>query len=801
LGRGGMGIVYRAVQTSLNRPVALKMTLAHIPATDEYLERFKKEAESYAELNDRHFVQIYEFGESKGRPYMALEFVQGGSLEQYRQGEPQLVEFSAKLVETLARTMHKAHAAGLVHRDLKPHNVLLTPEGMPKITDFGLVKRQNQESEMTEQGRVMGTASYMAPEQSRGQEVGPPADTHALGAILYCLLTGRPPFLAATVYDTIIQVRNEAPVAPSRLRPGVPADLETICLKSLEKEPAKRYSSAAELAGDLRRYLEGRPIVARPVSPAERSWRWAKRNPWLAGLGTSVAVLLVTIAVVSSVMSWRLTVQKTAALHNAEVAKIAKGEAEVAEGIATDQGFISLELVRNVLTNIGDALRNSAAQLELKKRIIELTKPSLDKIVEQMEANPLVGRTQAMVWQRLGDVYREAGLVQEAAGHFDRTHGMLQKLALENPEDPVHQQNLAVIVNKLAEVHKRLGNTIQSRDFYQQGLDYYTRWAEMRPGDDLPQQRVAEAHVWLGKINFTLGDPAAALQSYENSRVEWRKVPDLFKLSEVYRQLADLEQKLGQTHYQLGNQAEAERFLGRALQKRQDMVQSKRTDNRVDDLCRSRLALGDFYLAGQKDANKAWAQYKPAAAEFQQLWETDQEDARKRTALAAAHYRLGAAVDRTAQLGAKLNDVDAEDAQQYFKKSCELREALAQIDPADMQAKIEWALALARCGRSVEAETVADELVEKGEGNPRLLSQAAATYALCLSAADDTLMARYREKAIKTLKQCIEAGWKDEVALQDDPDLDPIRNEPEFIQLQKDLQASAAKAADTPSAS
>ena len=813
LGRGGMGIVYRAVQTSLNRPVALKMILDHAAASDEYVDRFEKEARAVAELNDPRFVQIYDFGISDGRPYMALELVEGGSLEEVRQNEPQAVDFSARTVEILARAMQAAHSAKLVHRDLKPHNVLIDHDGTPKITDFGLIKRQDQETEMTEHGRVMGTASYMAPEQSRGSaDVGPAADLHSLGGILYCLLTGRPPFLASTAYDTILQVRNDAPVAPSQLRRDVPRDLETICLKCLQKETHKRYASAADLADDLRRYLEGRPIIARPVSATERSWRWAKRNPWVAGLGTSVAVLLVAIATVSSGMLWWLAIvngelqEKTGvAEHRATEATIARDDAEIAQTNAekaektkTDQLFLSLDMVRDLFTKIYTKLRDSPAEFELQQQIIELTKPSLVMIAAQEEDNPLVGRTQAMFWQRLGDVSRAGGLVAQAAVQFDRTRGIVEELATENPNDPAHQWNLAVIVNKLAEVHRRLGNTIRSRDFYQLGLEYYTRWSEMRPRRIVGQRRVAEAHGLLGRINFILGDPQTALKSYENSRVQWKKLPlEVLRLATVFRQLGDLEQRLGETHYQLGSDAEAERFLLRALVKRESMLKSKRTSGRVDDLCRIRLALGDFYLAGQRDAKKAWAQYKPALVDFEQLLEADKEDARRCTAVAAVEYRLGATLLRAGQWDVRLDGVASDDAQRHFERSRELRDGLAQIDPANMEAKIQWALALARCGQAAQAEAVADELVANGKANPRLLSQAAATFALCRDDDDDQLNDRCRKKAIQTLKQCIEAGWKDAVALRDDPDFDPIRSDPAFAQLHQDLQASAAGTPDT----
>src|SRR5262245_4003610 len=236
LGRGGMGVVYKARQVGLNRLVALKMVLAGGYAGPEALARFRSEAEAIAALQHPNIVQIHEVGESGGLPYFSLEYCPGGSLAQKLDGTPLPPKQAAELVETLARAMHAAHQAGVVHRDLKPANVLLAADGTPKVTDFGLAKRLDTGDGPTKSGAVMGTPSYMAPEQAAdGKAVGPAADVYALGAILYELLTGRPPFRAATSLDTILQVVSEDPVPPSRLNAQAPRDLETACLKCLEK--------------------------------------------------------------------------------------------------------------------------------------------------------------------------------------------------------------------------------------------------------------------------------------------------------------------------------------------------------------------------------------------------------------------------------------------------------------------------------------------------------------------------------------------------------------------------------------
>jgi tRNA A-37 threonylcarbamoyl transferase component Bud32 len=307
LGRGGMGVVYKARQTKLDRTVALKMILAGAHATSEDLLRFRSEAEAIARLQHPNIVQISEVGEHEGMPFFSLEYCPGGSLERKLTGTPLPAGQAAALVEQLARGTHAAHEKAVVHRDLKPANVLLSEEGTPKVSDFGLAKKLDAAGH-TQSGVVMGTPSYMAPEQAsgRGHEVSPPTDVWALGAILYECLTGRPPFRAATTMDTLMQVIHEEPVPPGRLAPKLPRDLETICVKCLQKQPGRRYASALDLADDLRRFQNGEPIVARPVSKVERAAKWARRRPaaaallivsivsvlLLAGVGTIFLVIL-----------------------------------------------------------------------------------------------------------------------------------------------------------------------------------------------------------------------------------------------------------------------------------------------------------------------------------------------------------------------------------------------------------------------------------------------------------------------------------------------------------------------------
>ena len=286
LGRGGMGVVYRARHVALNRTVALKMLLSGAYAAAGALARFRREAEAVAGLRHPHIVQVYDVGQVEGRPYYTMEFVEGGSLAEHLGGVPQTAARAAALTATLAEAVHAAHAGGIIHRDLKPANVLLRADGTPAVTDFGLARDIGGDPTITLSGVRIGTPSYMAPEQAAGRarSIGPATDVYALGAVLYELLTGRPPFRGENALETERQVLEEEPAPPRRLNAKVSRDLETICLKCLAKEPGGRYPSAAALAEDLRRFQRGEPISARPAGVLRRSMKWVRRRPAAATL-------------------------------------------------------------------------------------------------------------------------------------------------------------------------------------------------------------------------------------------------------------------------------------------------------------------------------------------------------------------------------------------------------------------------------------------------------------------------------------------------------------------------------------
>src|SRR5262249_54587802 len=297
--RGGMGIVYRARQISLDRIVALKMLLFGPLASPEFVKRFRAEASAAASLQHPNIVAIHEVGVHQGQQYFAMDYVEGQSLAKLLANGPLPATRAAHYLKTIAEAIHYAHERGILHRDLKPSNVLIDPNDQPRVTDFGLARRIEGDSELTMTGQVLGSPNYMPPEQAAGKrgKLSRRSDVYSLGAMLYHLLTGRPPFVGEALTDTLEQVLNSEPVGPRLLNPAVPRDLQTICLKCLEKESGKRYATAQDLSFELGRFLNDEPIQARPISRAERVWRWCRRKPALAGTLAAAQLLLLALLI------------------------------------------------------------------------------------------------------------------------------------------------------------------------------------------------------------------------------------------------------------------------------------------------------------------------------------------------------------------------------------------------------------------------------------------------------------------------------------------------------------------------
>ena len=336
IGHGGMGVVYLARHTKLNRLVALKLLLLGQFSSEQAVKRFQREAQAAAALRHPNIVGLHEVGEVEGQHYFTMELVEGRNLASLLRDGPLPPRLAAEYGHALAQGVSAAHAAGIIHRDLKPANILIDLFNQPRITDFGLAKRIDGSGDMTLTGHLLGSPNYLAPELAAGQEqaCGPGTDIFSLGAILYECLTGRPPFLGSTMQETLLRVRDAEPVSPRVLNPKLPRDLETICLKCLEKEPAKRYATAKDLGDELNRFLNDEPIQARPATPLERGWRWCRRKPALAGAYGIVLVLLLALGLGGPIAAYRINQERKIAQSEAQRAQSEADRANVMESEA-----------------------------------------------------------------------------------------------------------------------------------------------------------------------------------------------------------------------------------------------------------------------------------------------------------------------------------------------------------------------------------------------------------------------------------------------------------------------------------
>jgi tetratricopeptide (TPR) repeat protein/predicted Ser/Thr protein kinase len=455
LGRGGMGVVYKAEQIGLNRLVALKMILSGEYAGREDLARFRLEAEAAAKLQHPGIVQVYEIGETDGRPFFCLEFVDGAPLDKKLAGAPQPARQAAELVEKLARAMAYAHERHIIHRDLKPANILVTAAGEPKITDFGLAKRLDAPDLQTQTGSVMGTPGYMAPEQAHGRikQIGPASDVYSLGAILYETLTGRPPFKGESILDTLDQVRTLEPQPPSRLRPKMPHDLETICLKCLHKEPGKRYPAAGDLADDLRRYLNGEPILARRTPAWERAWKWARRRPAWAAL--TAAVALFVLLLIGGGYVW--AAEEGRLLHVASTERDRANQERDRANRARIDAVQSAEDARQALKEVSvvfaeQHLDRVPGMDYMRLQLLARVRRYYEGFLHAQADDANRRREAGDAYVQVGDLERQLGKYSDAEQSYRGALGYLRKLQDESPNDVRTGHDLAVCLGNFGQL-------------------------------------------------------------------------------------------------------------------------------------------------------------------------------------------------------------------------------------------------------------------------------------------------------------------------------------------------------------
>jgi tetratricopeptide (TPR) repeat protein len=621
LGQGGMGVVYHAWQVSLQRPVALKMIRSAGGVEPAGQGRFRVEAEAVARVRHQNIIQIYEVGDYQGQGYCSLEFVDGGSLAQRFGGIPLPPRQAAQLVQTLALAMHAAHQAGIVHRDLKPSNVLLTADGQPKIGDFGLAKKLEEDSGRTRPGEILGTPSYMAPEQAWGhsKDSGPLVDVYALGAILYELLTGRPPFRAATVLETLEQVRNSDPVPPSSLQPRCPTDLETICLRCLHKDPPRRYGSALTLADDLGRFLEGRPIVARRVSLLERAVKWARRRPTAAALAVVTTLAAVGLLGGGLWYNGQLRAERNRAL---------RGE---------DQARRSLQVAQSaadaLVTELAQSIKPLAGtQSPAVQKILARAAAVYDDLLAQEESSPALEGKAGML-NAFADIYLELNDSARALASAREAAVLYEKLRAADPENLRYLAGLARGHEMAGRVLHEQGHLKSAQEALETSIALRAGLLEREPAESRWQVDLASGYNWLANILWEQEDPIAGKKANDTSlelraRLAERDPGDRFRR----REFAISREKVGDFHWEENDLAKALESYQQAAQTYRDLlVKDPAFTDGARDLARVLQSIGDVYSAQDESARalaalqealrtaEPYAHQDPANVQWQRL--------------------------------------------------------------------------------------------------------------------------------------------------------------------------------------
>lgn len=525
LGRGGMATVYRARHISLDRTVALKLLSRDCFDDGELKERFARESRAVAQLQHPNIAQLFEVGVHDGQPFLALEYVAGGTLAE-RLREPLKQREAAELLTTLARCVGYSHEQGIVHRDLKPANILMDENGQPKVADFGLAKFVNTNAELTRTGVVMGTPSYMAPEQASGavKNIGPACDVYALGNILYHLLIGRPPFLTDDSTETLLLVLTEDPVPPRKLQPRIARDLETICLKCLEKTSNRRYGSGRELADDLDRFLQGRTIRARRATMMERAYRWGRRRPAAASL-IGVSCLLAGTLLLGG------------ARHNQQL-RLANDELRQ-ERDRSQRLFLSgKELANWTLYEHTSSVRKLNGSTEVQLQLANRLRTYLRELEREANDDQVLANEVAVSLERLAEIQgdpsrQNMGRTEEALSHYDSALAIRTVALRKSPDDPTAILNQVACLSSAGLIKAQTGQVQEARTQYQEALVLLDLPMVVAAQPDYRSLLRSAVLMRLGDLERELGEWDEAEFNYQQSLMEAEAVSEDFEHSEI----------------------------------------------------------------------------------------------------------------------------------------------------------------------------------------------------------------------------------------------------------------------------
>jgi serine/threonine protein kinase len=743
LGRGGMGVVYKARQVALARDVALKMILSGAHAGPDDLARFHAEAMAVAKLQHPNIVQIFEVGESDGRPFIALEYVGGGSLAEKLEGKPQSPRASAELALTLAEAVDFAHKQGIVHRDLKPANILMAEGGVvssrvasgvesatthhsplsthqPKITDFGLAKHLDGGTGRTVTGDVVGTPAYMAPEQAGGatKQIGPACDVYALGAILYEMLTGRPPVQRLDPLETLLAVISEEPLSLRRLQPGVSRDLETIAMKCLEKSPRRRYAQAQDLADDLRRFLRNEPIAARPTPAWERAVKWARRRP--AQAVTVAAGLLGMLALVSG-FAWHSRSLSAELKHTdaeRQRADLERRQADQQRQRADLNLVLAQGIVHGLITRGGgEGLAPLAQNDPQREELLHLALDFCQGLLKQNPDGPGLREQIGLAHKQTADILQIFGRFDQALAEYRSAVGTLSEIGADDGEFERARGDLAGAYNNLGNLLRTAGRLDEAESAYRSAQDLFSRLAADVPGEADYRRQLAATFNNLGILLKMTGRQQESARSLSEAVARYEALVEGAPDSSEYREsLASSRNNLAVVYDHLGDAPRAEETYRDVIKVYSDLRAAEPKQPKY----RSDLAFAYSNLAG---ALKAQQKLDDAAGAYQtsiSLWE---QLATEFANVPNYSLRLGETLNNFGILHGRLGHVDESIA--AFERARELFERLP-ADTANVECREGLAVSLnALAGMASMAGDLskAQELAEAALGIRRELAR------------------------------------------------------------------------------
>jgi tetratricopeptide (TPR) repeat protein len=774
LGRGGMGIVYLALQLGMNRHVALKLLRETAEDNSSQIARFRREAEAAARCQHPNLVQIYDFGQQAGEFYIAMEYVPGGHLGRAMAGKPQPPERSAELIETLARAIDHAHAQGVVHRDLKPANILMALDGEPKIGDFGLAKLKDSTTQ-TELGTLLGTIAYMAPEQvgSPSNQIGNRTDVHALGAILYEALTGRPPYRGGTPQQVLHSILTEEVIPPSQRQSCIPRDLEAVCLKCLEKRPADRYATAADLAEDLRRFLDGRPTLARPVPLAARLWRWCRRNPKLAIVSTALAATLFVAAVAFTGLAYRHNIRLSA-----EIARTRDKDIELSRDYQESRSAL-----QSMLAHLNDArFRDTPRMKELGHDLMEVAADYYDRRLRRRgSASSEVQEDTARAFGVLSTVDSQLGDMQRAEEHVRKALQLVQSLLAAHPGNDGYLGLQVECCNRLSNYLVHLGHREEARTVAEKAVTLAEEFAARDPRDGVRAELAAVCHDTYannlrqaGKMPEALDHLRTAVRIRE-TLIKTRETLDPSKyVNLIPRHLATLRNE-AVTLWNAGKPAEAdERF--RQLEPRVLSLPGEQRDS---------LGAAQLYvswsgvLCDLKRFDDAVSRADAGLAQIQPYLQLEPNDAEARLLCLMLHGNRGHALTGLGK----------------YRESVEEWRVVMNLSGQDVVTESRVGLAFALLGAGEFEQAVAEAQKVKAGDNVSAVEcyNLACIFARAAAACGNTRVPQdertrcalsYSSDALGWLKAAAERGCFPDPAIREhakkDPDLAILRDRPEF---------------------